>query len=330
MPRKVVTPPLAATARAQHGALSAGQARWSGVDRRTLARLAEAGVLVRDEYGVYTVVGAPVTPLQRAWVAILAVGAPCALRAEWALWAQGLIRYAPSGPPQVGVPHTRKLVRRDGALLRRISWWRAEARVDQIDALGGLPVLSTVDAIVTAAPHVSDATLLAAVQEATFRGDLSLPDLIRRRRRGLPGSPRIGRVVTTYLRGHDSVFEATTYAVLTDGDNSGMHCNVVVTDGHGRRIGPVDGYHEDGAAYEADGRAWHSRRRHVDRDARKDALAASIGLPLPRFTTVDIADGAAARARWLDARATARAGGTAFTVEHQPGRSCPCGHRAAA
>lgn len=329
MSRDQFTQPLAATARSQSGAISLAEARQAKVDRRSLYRLAGKGVLDNRGHGVLVVAGAPRDDLQRAWAAVLAVGPPCALRAEWALWARGLIRGAPVTDPQIGVPHTRKLVRRDGAVVRRISWWTTDARVDELDHLGGLPALSTLDSIVTAAPHVSDATLLAAVQDAAYRGELSIAALIRRRRRGLPGSPRIGRVVATYLRGHDSALEVTAFAVLTDGDMSGMHTNVILVDEDGRRLGPVDGYHEDGAAYEVDGRSAHANRRRRERDKQKDSRAAEMGVPLPRFDARQISDGPSARERWLAARAEARESGIGarLTVVHLPGRGCCCGHR---
>ncbi len=318
---------LAATSRTQSGTISIDEARSARADRRALYRLADSGVLENRGHGVLVLTGAPRDALQRAWAAVLSVGQPCALRAEWALWARNLIPAVPGCPPQIGVPADRKLVRRSDVDLQRITWWDSQARVDELASLGGLPVLSPVDSLVTAAAFVSDGLLLAAVQEAVYRDQLRHSDLIGRRRRGLPGSPRIGRVAATYLLGHDSAFEVTSYAVLTAGDSAGMHCNVVLVDPEGRRLGPVDGFHEDGAAYEIDGRAAYSGRRREKRDEAKSSLAKEMGIPLPRFRAADIADPASARARWLDARADARARGVGarLTIEHLPGRRCRCG-----
>lgn len=329
MPEQAFPRTLAATARAQAGAFSLDQARLARVDQKVLHRLAEKGVLDNRGHGVMVVAGAPRDDLQRAWSAVLSVGQPCALSAEWALWARGHLRTPPEGAPQIGVPDSRKLVARDCASIRRISWWTGNSAVEELRHCGGIPVLSAIDSIVTAARCVSDASLLAALQDAAFKGEVSVAELISRRRRGLPGSPRLGRVIATYLTGHDSAFEVTTYAVLTAGDTRGMHTNVILVDGQGRTLGPVDGYHEDGAAYEADGRSVHGNRRRRDRDRLKDDRAREMGVPLPRFDSRQISEGATARARWLGARAAARASGVGrrLTVQHLPGRGCCCGHR---
>ncbi len=295
--------------------------------RKSIRRWRESGVLEARGHGTYVVAGSPDGPLREAWVAVLEVGEPCALVGSWALWARRLVPGMPEGQPQIGVPARRKLRRRMAARIRRITWWPS-AVVDRLDEHGGLPVLSPIDSLVTAAPAVSDATLLAALQEAVFRGEVSPTELVRRRRRGLPGSARIGRVVAVYLIGHDSWLEVTAFEVLTAGDACGMHCNVVVVDERGRRLGPLDGYHEDGAGYEADGRVAHGSRRQKARDGGKDALAREMGVPLPRFIASQLGNPAAARARWLAARAQARTAGIGqrLRVEHLPGRSCPCGH----
>ena len=331
MTARPFNPALAATAREQYGVISLGEARATGADPRALSRLSERGLLDNRGHGVLAVVGAPSNPYQEAWQAVLSVGLPCALRAQWALWARRLLPGDPPSPPQIAIPNHRKLVRRDDAVIRRINWWYDQAQVDELIELGGLPVLSPIDSLVTAAAHISDAALLTALQEARHRRIVDITELIRRRRRGLPGSTRIGRVAATYLAGHDSTYEVTTYAVLTAGDDTGMHRNVVLVDGEGNRLGPVDGYHEDGAAYEADGPAGHSSRQAKDRDRWKDSCAGRMGIPMPRFTPEQICDPTTARARWLDARRIAREAGVGrrLRVEHLPGRGCSCGHRPA-
>ena len=312
---------LTATARAQAGCFSPLQARSAKVHHDVLDKWVQSGI-VRRVHDVYVVEGAPASELQACWIAVLAVGKRVALRGLTAAWLRKVPGIKPPEVPQLLVPSTRTPSVEGIADVRRVGDWSAYT----ISKVDGLPVLAPLDTVLTSAPQLSDAALLRVLQDLCFRGEIDLVALAQRRRRGLPGSDRLGRVLATYLLGHDSTFESFGYGILNGADLAPDHCNVIIVAPDGNRVGPVDGYFEaEGVAYDLDGRRAHDARARRERDAKKVVHASEVGVLLRRFGPDEVADHRGFIAA-LRAQLRGREAPPGLEVEHLPGRSCPCGH----
>ena len=192
----------------------------------------------------------------------------------------------------------------------------------------GIPCLGTLDGVITLAAHCEDGELHTVVQALAYGGELDVAALMRRRRTGLPGSARIGRVGAHYLLGLDSPQEVEAYRVLRAGGIPPQHLNVWVRTPNGVTIGPFDGYDEVGAAYEVDG-IHHTEPARIASDARKGAAAETAEIELVRFFSSHIAARTPMLEAWWATRAAAadRGAGPRLRVLHAANRGCPCGHR---
>lgn len=280
---------------------------------------------------VYAAATEPRTPQLERWVLLLAAG-PDARLAELAACAAHGFADGSYARPVVGVPAWRHPQVAAAFRVRRITFWN-DVDVVYVD---GMPVLGVRDAILTAARVSSVGRLLGLIQQATYEHRLDVAELIVRRRRGLPGSTRLGAAIEHYLRGQDSAFEVTGFRVLDLAGEAPDHTNVVLVAPDGRRSGPWDQAWEDGRVADLDGRAAHSSAKAQARDAKKDALAAELGLDPARWRYEQVADGAAfvaevrarreAAASWPVAR---REQVGRLVITHLPGRGCVCGARPA-
>lgn len=315
-----MTPTLAATAASQWGVFCAVQAVRCGITLEQLATMALTGWCRRVHPDVYVVAGTPSTPQQRLWIAFLAVGEPCAFAGRTAGWLHRLPGCEVPARPQLVVPNQRR-PRSDRADVRRIAWWsRAEIVADP----AGLPVLGLRDTVLTAAPELSRAGLLAVVQQAVFTGRLSVDETRAQLRRGLPGGVRLGAVLAKYELGHDSAPESEVFRTLARDGVAPDHCNVSVQAPDGTTVGPFDGYYECGVAYEYNGRDAHDTVVTAARDQAKSSRAGAIGVRVVRLSNVDRRD-----ARRLVRRIREKVAGAAHRADlvpvHRGDRACVCG-----
>jgi len=317
-------------ARRQAGAFTRDQALRHGLSDSALHRLVRRGLLRCLDTGVYAASTEPDSMPLGLWAALLAAGPPAAV-AELAACAVHGLRDGSVAKPVIGVPAGRHPGVTPGARVRRLTFWD---RMDVVER-DGIPVLGMRDAILTAARVSSVSRLLALVQAASFEHGLDVAELLVRRRRGLPGSGRLGRALAIYLRGQDSAFEATTYRVLDQAGEAPDHTNVILVAPDGRRTGPWDEVWADGRVADLDGREAHRSAVARERDAAKTRRARALGLDAARWTSDDVAETGRflaevrrRRARVAGWSAERKAVVAQLIIEHLPGRGCVCGHEA--
>ena len=271
----------------------------------------------------------PLSPSQtaRTVAAVLSVGPPCAVSGVTLAALREWGDFVVPARPDLVIPASRRDVYSGTATLRRIARW------DQLEVVAGsfgLPVLGVIDGVITLAPTCDDATLHTIVQQLSYRGELDVIELMRRRRPGLPGSARITRVGERYLVGLDSPREVEVFNVLRSRGLAPDHLNVSVASAEGRVVGPFDGYSEVGAAYEVDS-IHHVTDAQRAVDAAKTAAGTDVGLSIVRFIGAEIDARLPMLEGWVAATqdASERSAGVGLQVVHQPGRGCVCGQVAA-
>jgi hypothetical protein len=312
---------LALAAR-QAGTLSSSQAR-SLLTSHEYARARQTGFLTPVGLRALRVAGFPQTPLHRAWLGVHEVGPPCVVAGV----TNGLLRGWPEvrdepTRPRIVVPEARELRGIRYASVRRLSHVE---RYTTVPGPLGIPVLSTLDTVVTAAVDVDDDTLLTLIQRLCFAGELDVGALLGRTRTGLPGSATITRAATWYRSGLESPSEVRVYRILQRRDMAPEHLNVWLVADDGQRFGPVDGWSDHGVGYEVDGQEAHGTVERQRRDEWKTNRAVEAGAMVVRFTGSDIARPDDLAAQWayaVNVAATSRPRG--FQVVHQRGRTCPC------
>src|SRR5438067_2233346 len=77
-------------ARAQLGLARRGQLLDAGLSKTTIDRLVRGGSLINVHPGVYRAAGAPMSPLQCLFAAVMAAGPVAVASHSSAAWAQGL------------------------------------------------------------------------------------------------------------------------------------------------------------------------------------------------------------------------------------------------
>jgi hypothetical protein len=252
------------------------------------------------------------------------IGAPLAVSGATLAAFRGWPRCVPPRIPQFVSPTTRRDVDPTVANVRRVKDWQ---RLALEAGPYGVPLLSVLDGMITLAPDVDDPTFHTILQGLVFNGELSFPQLMARRRTGLPGSARISRVGGHYGMGLDSPGELRVFNLFRFHGCAPDHLNALVRTPQGL-AGPYDGLDDIGCAYEYDG-ADHTDDDHQVTDPWKDERAAAAGVELVRLLAPDVHARVPAVEGWLGARATAAqvVRPAPLEIVHLPGRSCPCGHR---
>lgn len=155
-------------AASQQGLFTAAQVQAFGVDRVSLARLAERGQIERVEHGVYRAGGAPSTRVEdvlAAWMG-LEPAVPSYLRDKsprgftaslnTAAWLHGLGELNPA-PITFSHPTRRQTRRKDLAFIKRI------LNETDITAVSGIPVTAAACTIVDLVDYGEDLSLVANV-----------------------------------------------------------------------------------------------------------------------------------------------------------------------
>lgn len=104
----------------QDGVVSRRQLLHAGLTDNDIARLIRRKELARVHSGVYVNHTGPLTWLQRAWAAILFYW-PAALCDDSALVVSGVGGVDPAGPIEVAVDDERRVIRKEGVRVRRVT-----------------------------------------------------------------------------------------------------------------------------------------------------------------------------------------------------------------
>jgi very-short-patch-repair endonuclease len=270
---------IEALARSQHGVFSRRQALLAGVSPSQIGRRVRSDVWLRLAPGVYALPGNPPTWRRQLKAAELSLaGAAICGRPACAL--RGLTGFKP-GRAEIVVPPGAS-TRSPLAVVRRY-------HVDRVSTVDGIRVVTAAQALVDAAPTVSDGHLRRALDDMVV-GDPVVLDEVRarylaaRRRRGLS---RLARLLGELGDGYvptESELETVLRSVAGLAALPQVEWQAPLPWAPGGRH-RVDGLVPAwGVILEADGRRWHTRIADFDRDHDRDLVALRHGLVVARFT----------------------------------------------
>jgi len=272
---------LARLARRQHGAWSRQQAIDAGMTPRMIHRRAMTGAWIRLDAAVFAAREAPPTWERQLMAAVLAERWAVASHQSAAVLHR-LPDFRPGRPTITVRPGAN--ARGQLAVVHR----GVDVRTSVVD---GIPCSSLPQTLVDLAQVVGEPRLQAAVAAAADRS-ASLLDSLRDRYCEL--APRGGRnlrllkAVLTRFGAGDLPTESELERVMRRTfDVPGIPPIRWQAPFPGRRPGRqrVDGLIEAwGVVVEGDGRAWHTRTEDFERDRRRDAESAAVGLQTLRFT----------------------------------------------
>jgi very-short-patch-repair endonuclease len=276
-------------ARANGGIISTREAQALGMNRMTLSRRIDAGILIRIGRGLMALPGANsdvVLDLEAACRRLNAVvsheSAGHMHRFDGLAWAA----------PTVTVPH-RLTHQFPGVRVHQST----DLSDDDLVQLRGLPVTTPERTIIDLAASMSDARLDFVLDRALSSGTVELTKLTEvfagLGRRGKPGTTRIRRMLENRDASYvppDTVLEQRLWEIMT---GNGLPRPtpqfrppwLVPTEGR------VDfAYPEHRLIVEGDSRKWHLLMRSFQTDRHRDNQAQLAGWRILRFTWQDIAE----------------------------------------
>lgn len=276
-------------ARANGGIITTREAQALGMDRGTLARRADAGILTRLQRGVFALPGIGVTQEVDLEAACRHLRAVVSHQSAGQLHRFDGLRWA---PPTVTVPH--RLTHSFPGVVVHQSTDISDA--DEVTILG-LPVTNPERTIIDLAAVVTDRRLDWVLDRALSSGavDLTrLSDLFSTlARRGKPGTTRIRRMLEkrdqTYVPS-ESVLEQRLLAIIEQ-----HHLPTPVLQFRPPWLVPTNGrvdfaYPDDRLIIEGDSRKWHLLMKSFEIDRHRDNQAQLAGWRILRFTWQDIAE----------------------------------------
>jgi len=276
-------------ARANGGVITTGEAQALGMDRMTLTRRVDAGVLVRIGRGLMALPGADLTR-------DLDLEAACRR-------LQGIVSHESAGemhqfeglawaPPTVTVPHR---------LTHDFPGVRVHQSTDISDEdvtwLGRLPVTSPERTIIDLAAILTDHRLDFVLDRALSSGTVELTRLTEvfavLGRRGKPGTTRIRRLLAKRDASYvppDSVLEQRLLALI-----EGAGLPEPTTQFRPAWLVPTNGrvdfaYPDQLIIIEGDSRKWHLLMKSFEIDRQRDNQAQLAGWRIFRFTWKDITE----------------------------------------
>ena len=276
-------------ARANGGLITTGEAQALGMDRMTLTRRVDAGVLVRIGRGLMALPGADLAhdldleaACRRLHGVVSHESAGEIHRFEGLAWA----------PPTVTVPH-RLTHDFPGVRVHQST----DISDDDVIWFGGLPVTSPERTIIDLASVLSDQRLDFVLDRALSSGTVELTRLSgvfgELGRRGKPGTTRIRRLLAKRDASSvppDSVLEQRLLALvreagLPEPTRQFRPAWLVPTNGR------VDFAYEDHRLIiEGDSRKWHLLMKSFEDDRHRDNQAQLAGWRIFRFTWKDITE----------------------------------------
>jgi hypothetical protein len=271
---------LTALADAQHGVVTARQARELGVSGPQIRDRLRSRHLHRVSAGVYLVGHVTYTPGGRHMAGVLGAGRGAALAGLSAAAQGGVWRQVPLDV-HVIVPHGRSVSRR-GIHAREASIADHERTLAD-----GIPCLTFPRVLLDVSAHHDRATLERVWHEAVYRRLVHLPAVTRvlHEHQGEPGTVELRRLHERRARAIGDVanrLEAEMREIITAAGMPEPRANVpMVIDGV--RLRPDLYIPERGLVFETDGRDGHEDPERVLEDERRDALYRSAGLSQYRF-----------------------------------------------
>ena len=263
---------LPALARLQHGVFSREQVLAAGIARTTIDARVSSGTWERLYAGVYRIEGTPATWRQSLLAACLAWGDGACISHR----AAGALRDLPELPkaaPELIVPRDRR--RAHGHLVHRP---RALASVDA-EVVDAIPVTTAARTLIDLATCVEADVLEEALDDALRRRLVTVARL-RWRMREVGARTTLKRLVDARATAvPESVLETRLLRVLR---KAGLPAPVVQHQVGRYRVDFA--YPGVRVAIEADGFAWHSSRRQLDRDSVRRNVLAVQGWTVLHFT----------------------------------------------
>ncbi|MDQ1438066.1 MAG: hypothetical protein QOK43_1695 [Acidimicrobiaceae bacterium] len=281
-------------ARAQHGLVTADQAKDAGLSTSAMGRAHAKGWLERVQPRVYRVAGAPDTWEQRLLAAVLSTGGVASHRAGaalWGLWEGDEVEVTVSG-------HGRRLSK---GVIHRSS----DLGEGHVTRRRGVVVTTPMRTLVDLGAVVSDHHVADAVERAllarvcSVRGiERALDDVARK---GRSGAGVIRRVMDERALGQarpDGLLEARMARVLREHGMPSPHFQFEVRV-RGRLVARVDfAYPDLRLAIEVDGFEVHGTPSALQRDLERQNALVAAGWTLLRFTWLDVVR----RPEWVTAQ----------------------------
>lgn len=301
---------IAVVAERQLGCFTYDQARAAGFGVDAVARLVRSGVWERLTSSVYHAAGATVSPAMELMAAVLGVPASAA-GFQSAAGMRGLPRFGLRRPELVVVRHTNHQERT--ATIHELK----DVVPSDLEYVGPIPVTTVPRTIVDLAAIHRRPRLERVLDDALVRRLTTVDEvtavLERVARRGKPGVLLLRGLLAARSDGlvlPTSELERIFYALV---DNSTLP--MPVRQWHppwwDSPAGCVDtAWPRHHVIAEVDGRRWHTRDEHNERDKFRDGEAARHGYQVQRFTykqvttdgrwVLDVLGGLlVARARWV-------------------------------
>lgn len=274
-------PTIARLARRQHALVTLGQLHVAGITRAEIRSRVGAGVLEHVHPKVLRIAGAPSTPDQEALAACLAAGpgAVASHRSAAALWDVG-----PKTPMvEVTVPLGRR-PRPEGVIVHRSDRAWGATRRNGVPVTEPLRLALEFGAVATTDEVEDLVDELVRQRFLTWSGVLKAR--IRESQRGRRGLGALGAVIEQRLI-DDGVSDSRLETYMAQlAAHAGLprprfHLPLIVG---GRRIVPDFTFGDAKVIVEVDGFAFHGDRGAFERDRERDALAATAGWLVLRFT----------------------------------------------
>lgn len=273
--------------------------------------------LLRVFPGIYVDSGRVTEPKLRARAALRYAGPVAALSHVTALGVWRLPGGALDGPVHVLVPATRRLRGGAGLVLHRRRGFVMDSA--SVVSRGGLPTCRVERAAIDSWPLLSGEERRAAVIAAVAER-LTTPDRLVRvidGNRSIPDRRELLRLVNLLAAGCRSELELWGYDhIFTGAEMPRVQRNLQIRVG-GQTI-YLDAYCPEARInFELDGAKYHTARRDRERDARRDAALAAIGIMVVRFTHDQLTGSPVLVRKQIMAIVAARLGRSA-PVEHLP------------
>ncbi|MGH8915835.1 MAG: type IV toxin-antitoxin system AbiEi family antitoxin domain-containing protein [Acidimicrobiia bacterium] len=274
-------------ARANGGIVTTSEAQALGMDRATLARRVDTGVLTRVKRGVFALPGLDIGHDADLEAACRRLNAVVSHQSAGRLHQFEALAWV---TPTVSVPHRHtKLF--PGVYVHQMT----DLSDDQVISIGGLPVTNPERTVIDLASCLSDSRLDVIVDRALSTGTLELEKLAdlfaTLGRRGKPGTARMRRLLEKRDQEYappESQLELKLLGLIREAELPEPELQFQPS-----WLAPTNGrvdfaYPSHRLIIEADSRKWHTLMKSFDTDRHRDNQAQLAGWRILRFTWRDI------------------------------------------
>ena len=266
----------------QAGLIAHAQLIESGVTQRQIDRLLRRGDVVRHDWGIYLVRGAPMPYEAELWLAVLATGGALGFATAAHLW--GLADRPEVIDVIIDVP--RRVKPRPQIRLHRVF-----TPLSAVTEIRGLPITTRAWTLLDHLGGLPPRDAQRLADRALQRGWLARSDFARRLR-DYPqraGNVRLRELFDTSADGAAAVSERMLHQLLRRAAITGWTANHRVWVG-GELVAIVDvAFASYKLALEVDGWAYHSDVERFQRDRQRGNRLGHLGWTVLRFTWADVA-----------------------------------------